>query len=295
LRPRSPLESAVDQSPRQKEDAFRSLCRPRQSCLLLFKEKPFKPENIITSAPVIEELKKLFTEYTLFGGYPKIVLTDSVEMKEKYLQQIIDTYVKKDIGDLAGIKNILKFNKLLRILASQSGQMLNIMELANTAQLAKQTVEEYLLILENTYIIKLLPPFSRNVRSELFKTPKVFFYDTGLLHLLWLKTFPEEITGKVFENSIFSELIKNMKPGNIYYWRTQDKKEIDFIIDQKWGLTPVEVKVNASSLNYTPLKYFLSHYETKNAFCISMEGELLPGKVPVNGIKPWEALRCIGT
>lgn len=108
---------------------------------------------------------------------------ESIEMKEKYLQQIVDTYVKKDIRDLASIRDITKFNKLLRVLAGQSGQLLNITELANTAQLAKQTIEDYLFILENTYIINLLQTFSRNIRSELFKTPKLFFYDTGLQHI----------------------------------------------------------------------------------------------------------------
>jgi predicted AAA+ superfamily ATPase len=78
-------------------------------------------------------------------------------------------------------------SQLLRVLASQSGQMLNVSELANTAHLAKQTIEEYLFILENTYIIKLLPPFYKNIRSELFKTPKIFFYDTGLPCMLWMK------------------------------------------------------------------------------------------------------------
>jgi predicted AAA+ superfamily ATPase len=168
--------------------------------------------------------------------------------------------------------------------------MLNITELSNTAQLAKQTVEEYLLILEDTYVIKLLPPFSRNIRSELFKTPKIFFYDTGLLHMLWLKTFPEELPGNAFEVSIFSEFVKNIDPGSIYYWRTQDKKEIDFIITEKLKMTPVEVKLNASRLNYTAMKYFVSHYKPESAFCISLEGELPTGefKSGVTPIKPWE-------
>ncbi|MCP4295513.1 MAG: ATP-binding protein, partial [Proteobacteria bacterium] len=116
---------------------------------LVFKEKPFNLREKVTSGVLVEELKKLYREYVLYGGYPKIVLTESIEMKEKYLQQIVDTYIKKDIRDLANIRNIIRFNKLLRVLAAQSGQMLNVAELANTVQLAKQTIEEYLFILEN--------------------------------------------------------------------------------------------------------------------------------------------------
>lgn len=257
---------------------------------LLFKNQSFDLSKRITSKVLVDQLKRLYTESVIYGGYPKIVLTDAVDMKEKYLRQIIDTYIKKDIRDLANVRNITKFNKLLRVLASQCGQMLNITELSNTAQLAKQTVEEYLLTLEDTYVIKLLPPFSRNIRSELFKTPKIFFYDTGLLHMLWLKTFPEEITGNVFEVSIFSEFVKNIDNESIYYWRTQDKKEIDFIINEKLKITPVEIKINAGRFNYTPMKYFVSHYKPESAFCISLEGELPAGefKSSVIPIKPWE-------
>ncbi len=258
---------------------------------LVFKNKSFELNRKITSDVLMDELKKLYKEYVLYGGYPKIVRTVSVEMKKKYLQQLIDTYVKKDIRDLADIKNITKFNKLLRVLASQSGQMLNITELSNTIQLARQTVEEYLFILENTYIIKLLPPFSQNLRSELFKTPKIFFYDLGLLHMLWIKTLPEEITGNTFETSIFSEFVKNIGAENIYYWRTQDRKEIDFIVSKELKITPVEVKVNAARLNYTSMKYFAANYHPEKALCISMEGKLSrdkADKAEIINIKPWE-------
>jgi len=255
---------------------------------LLFKNITIDLGIKITTTVLMDELKKLYREYVISGGYPKIALTAPLEMREKYLQQMIDTYVKKDISDLAQIRDIAKFNKLLRVLAGQCGQMLNVTELSNTAQLARQTIEEYLFILENTYIIKLLSPFSKNLRSELFKTPKIFFYDTGLVHLLWLKRLPEEITGNVFENSVFSELAKNISPENIYYWRTQDKKEIDFIIEEKHGLVPLEVKINAAALNYTALKYFSSQYECRQAFCISLEGTLPVGKMEVENIKPWE-------
>lgn len=255
---------------------------------LVFKNKTFNLDEHITSKILVDELKRLYREYVLYGGYPKIVLTESIEMKKKYLRQIIDTYIKKDIRDLANIRDTAKFNKLLRVLASQSGQMLNITELANTAQLAKQTIEEYLFILENTYVIKLLPPFYKNLRSELFKTPKIFFYDTGLLNMLWLRTLPGEITGNTFETAVFSEFAKNFDPEDIHYWRTQDKKEIDFVITWKDKIIPVEVKINVSRMNYTPIKYFSSRYEPGSAFCISLEGAVPEDKFNTSHIKPWE-------
>jgi len=255
---------------------------------LIFKNKTFEINKKITIKAVLDELTMLYKEYVLFGAYPKIVLTEIIDMKERYLQQIVDTYIKGDIRDLARIKDISKFNKLLQILASQSGQLLNVTELSNTAQIAKQTIEDYLFILQNTYIIRLLPPYSRNIRSELFKTPKVFFYDTGLLNILWLKTLPKEITGNIFETSIFSELVKNIGINNIYHWRTQDKKEIDFIISNKHETTPVEAKLNAGRLNFTALKYFNNKYSLKKCYCISLEGKLPGNKFVLKNIKPWE-------
>ncbi|MDD5090477.1 MAG: ATP-binding protein, partial [Candidatus Wallbacteria bacterium] len=137
---------------------------------LSFKEYPHTRKSLLNpSEKKLDELKKLFREYVLYGGYPKVVLTPSASAKEKYLQQIIDTYLKKDIRDLAAIRDIGKFNKLLEALAAQSGQLLNVTELANTCRIARQTVENYLTILEHTYVIRLIRPFYRNLRSELSK------------------------------------------------------------------------------------------------------------------------------
>ncbi len=98
---------------------------------LVFNQYSFEEGKVYTDKK-IGEMKALFRQYILYGGYPKIALTPEIDMKEKYLQQIIDTYVKKDIRDLANVKDIDKFNKLLEALASQSGQLLNITELSRS-------------------------------------------------------------------------------------------------------------------------------------------------------------------
>ena len=111
--------------------------------LLTFKGVSYIPEIPLTEIK-IRELQVLYFEYALYGGYPKIVLTDERDRKEKYLQQIIDTYIRKDIRDLAEIKDVNRFNRLLEILSSQSGNLLNITELCNTSDLNRQTIERYL-------------------------------------------------------------------------------------------------------------------------------------------------------
>lgn len=250
---------------------------------LTFRGYLFKEGKVFTNKKV-DELRGLFKQYVLYGGYPKIVLTPEVGMKEKYLQQIIDTYVKKDIRDLASVKDIEKFNKLLEILAAQSGQLLNVAELSNTTRIAKQTIEKYLFIMENTYILKLVRPFSGNIRTELFKLPKIFFYDTGIMQMLWLKGLQKELIGSVFETGIFAELVKRHDKDSVYYWRTKDKKEIDFIVRIKKDVLPVEVKLHFEQFRPTAVNYFTEKYGLKKYKVVGLDGK------PKNEFQvyPWE-------
>ncbi|MBU4369196.1 ATP-binding protein [Patescibacteria group bacterium] len=250
---------------------------------LIFKEYQWKIEPVLTKAKE-NQLRELFKEFALYGSYPKIALISEKEKKEKRLWQIIDTYLKKDIRDLAEVKEIEKFNKLLETLASQTGNLLNIEELSNTCRLAKQTVERYLFILEQTYIIKLVKPFFKNLRSELFKTPKIYFYDSGLAHLLWLKVISPEVLGKIFETAIFSELTKNFGKESLHYWRTKDKKEIDFILRLRNEIIPIEIKVNFAMFSKRTIGYFLKKYKLNQYYCIGLRGENKNKEF----IYPWE-------
>ena len=210
--------------------------------MLTFRGVPFTPSQIFTEKKTAE-LQGLFAEYALYGGYPKIVLTPEADMKERYLQQIIDTYVRKDIRDLAEIRDVGKFNRLLEVLASQSGGLLNIAELSNTCALARPSIERYLFLLEQTYIIRLVRPFSRNLRAEISKMPKVYLCDTGLMQMLWLKRLQREVAGPVFETSVYAELLKRYGSQQVGYWRTTDRREIDFVVRQPERTLLVEAKL----------------------------------------------------
>jgi uncharacterized protein len=257
--------------------------------MLLFKGIPFIP-GVAPTEIKIRELQALYLEYALYGGYPKIVLTAELDRKEKYLQQIVDTYIRKDIRDLAEIRDVSRFNRLLEVLSSQSGNLLNIAELCNTCDLARQTIERYLFILEQTYILRLVRPFSRNIRSEVSKTPKVFFYDTGLMQMLWLKRLQTELLGPVFENSIFAELIKQYGIETVFYWRSSDKKEIDFVLKQPASPIPIEVK-NHFPRTVPPV--FKRFWQTDSSgidnpfFTVSLYGE--PADQTM--IYPWQLYR----
>ncbi len=235
---------------------------------LMFKGKNYKIAKENTDA-INAELIELAEEYIKFGGYPKIVLENSEEKKQTYLSQIISTYVRKDIRDIGNIRNISSFNKLLEILASQSGQLINILEISNTLKINRETVLEYMDLLENTFMIKRITPFHKNLRSELSKNPKIFFLDTGMMHLLWLKEFPKVVLGNVFETFVFLELMKLNKKMN--FWRTTNKQEVDFILKNK-ELYAIEVKYNFQNLDNSSLKFFSQEYKCKTA-TIGLKGE----------------------
>lgn len=237
---------------------------------------------------IIGELKKLFTEYLFYGSYPRIVIEDSVEIKEQLLKQIINTYIKKDIKDLARISDINKFNKLLKILASQSGSIINILELSNTIGISRQTLENYLMILENTYIIKLITPFYKNVRSELTKMPKIFFEDLGIKNILEKSSFSKIIEGSDMETVVFSILRKNINVEKIHYWRTAQKEEIDFIIENPEKIFAYEVKINARNKDRFVLNKFNKYYPDTQTYLVGIEFIDKQMVEDINFIYPWQ-------
>ncbi len=252
---------------------------------LTFKEETVDISQPIETPVLIQRLRDYYMEYIRFGGYPKIVLTEENDRKEVYLRQIVETYLKADIRDLANIRNIDKFNRLLRILAQQSASLMNLQELSVTTGISKPTLEEYLFILENTYVIKRVTPFHRNLRKELFKRPKMFFLDSGLMHILYLNAIPETVLGPSFETAFFSELVKNTFQTQLHFWRTKDNKEIDFVLEFPDSLIALETKLNAAQLKARVLTYFQQQYHAQ-VYGVCLDIPKPPVKVPC--IYPWQ-------
>lgn len=226
---------------------------------LTFKGKKYKLLKKNSEA-INDELVFLAHEFIKFGGYPAIVLEKIEEKKQSFLFQILSTCIKKDIRDIGNIRNISTFNKLVEIIASQSGQLVNVSELANTLDISRETITDYLDLLESTFVIKRITPFHKNLRSELSKNPKVFILDTGLMHLLWLKEFPKIVFGQVFETFVFLELMKAGKKIN--FWRTTNKQEIDFILSGKKQYA-IEAKYGFRNADTKSLKFFKEKYNSK--------------------------------
>lgn len=252
---------------------------------LKFKGFSYKNQKHIPNQ-IISELTSLFTDFCLTGGYPGIALEPVISKKERKLKQIISTYIKSDIRDLGKIRDLQKFNNLIEILASQTGTLLNIHELSQTVGIAMQTLDDYLFVLENTYIIKRLKPFHKNIRSELTKMPKIYFEDTGICSILSHNNFQKKISGELFENSVFSELRKAFGCDPLFYWRTNKGQEVDFINDGK-KLIPIEVKLTFTGKDMTSMKYFCEQYKIKKAFVVTLNNKAqhIPEWLEVIG--PW--------
>ncbi|MCK5808976.1 ATP-binding protein [bacterium] len=235
------------------------------------------------------ELRTMFEEFVLYGGFPRVVSEDEVSKKEIYLRDLIGSVVYTQAKHFAGIRDAMKLYRFLGILSSYSAQLLNVLELAHTSGISKQTVLSYLSFLEDSFFLFLLPPFHRKVSNELYKTPRVFLCDSGMMHLLRYDSLSDRISETAFKTTVHGNLVKNYGVDFVRHWRTQDKKAIDFVVLGKGKPIPIMVSLHAASTKATPLRYFERVYAPKKRISISLDGKL-QGRFPedTNLIRPWE-------
>lgn len=225
----------------------------------------------------IEDMARYFNEYLIFGGYPRIVIEAEHNKKVSYLMDIYNSYVKKDIKDIMRVDNVTAFNNLLKALALQVGSLANITELCSAVKLARETVERYLFLLENTFIIKTVTPFSSNPRKEISRMSKIYFVDTGLRNIV-IRNFnnPNERPdiGALVENCICSNLLKNLALlEEMHFWRTLAKNEVDFVLVKDKKIRPVEVKYTAFKSPRVPIgmRYFQKDYESDEGIVLTKD------------------------
>ena len=200
----------------------------------------------------LKENKKLKTNYgwhILHGGYPEVI-TRKINTAD-WFTGYITTYVERDVRQLKNISNLSQFTKLLKLCAGRTGQILNLTSLSNDGGIDQKTVAAWLSILQSSYIIYLLKPYHSNFNKRIIKTPKLYFYDTGIACSLLGINNAKQITthaakGALFENMIVSELLKERfnagNADNLYYWRDKTGNEVDIILDNAGKLTAIELK-----------------------------------------------------
>lgn len=188
-------------------------------------------------------------EYMIYGSYPKVFLTSDYHEKKEELFEIVDSYLYKDILELEEVKNAQKIRDLLVLLALQLGSEVSLNELANSLSLHVSTVARYLDLLEKVFVIYRLGGFSRNLRKEVNKSAKYYFFDNGIRNAL-LNNFNtlnlRNDAGPLWENYIMGERLKHLRNNRIfanrYFWRTWDQKEIDLVEERDGMLYGYECK-----------------------------------------------------
>lgn len=196
-------------------------------------------------------------EHIFKGGYPR--LFKNFEPQEVY-PSYIQTYIERDVRQIINAKNIATFQKFIKLCAARVGQLLNYTDLAVQCNISVPTVHNWLGILQTSYIVFLLQPYFNNFNKRVTKTPKLYFYDTGLVCSLLGIDSPQNLLlnsmyGSIFENFIITDLYKQYfnqgLPASLYFWRDKNGTlEIDCIIEQNMQLFPIEIKSGETFNNH---------------------------------------------
>ena len=188
------------------------------------------------------------------GSFPAIALDERMD-RDLFFSSYLQTYLQRDVRDLARVGDEMAFLRFLRIAAARTGQLLNLSEFARDADIAVNTAKTWLSILQASGIIYLLEPYHTNLSKRLLKRPKLYFLDTGLCAYVTEWSSPETLeagamSGAILETWILSELLKsywhNGRRAPFFYYRDKDKKEIDLLIVQDEQVYPLEFKKTAS-------------------------------------------------
>jgi predicted AAA+ superfamily ATPase len=195
------------------------------------------------------QTKQSFEDRLIFGCYPEVVSISEIDKKKDYLRDIVNAYLLKDILNIDGLKNSKKMIDLLRLIAFQMGNEVSFDELAKQLGISRNTVEKYLDLLSKVFVIYRLGSFSRNLRKEISKAGKWYFYDNGIRNALIGNYSPisqRTDIGQLWEGYLISERIKlsNYKSDNklFYFWRTYDGQEIDLIEELDGNISAFEFK-----------------------------------------------------
>lgn len=209
------------------------------------------------------DINYMFEEYLIFGGYPSVALETDLEEKVFLLKELKDSYLKKDIGE-ASVSYPGKFMQLMLLLSEQTGNLVNRNELSNSLRLDNKTVQSYLEVMQKSFHISLVQPFSRNKRKEISKMPKLYFQDLGMRNVL-LNNFQAISArfdkGHILENYFFNRLSELYPPENIKFWRTSSGNEVDFVVLDSFSKGKAfEIKYNAEKLSPKKYQIFTSNY-----------------------------------
>lgn len=195
------------------------------------------------------EFNRHLENFLVYGMYPAVIQADSLDKKIEVLKHLAANYLYKDVLKFQNLKNAEIVRKLLQALALQIGNEVSYLELSRLIGVSQQIIAQYIDILEKVFVLFRLPPFSRNLRKEISRSRKIYFYDLGIRNAIINNLNPLAIrndTGNLWENFCIAEKMKQQLglayQSNFYFWRTYDQQEIDFIEEKGGKLYASEMK-----------------------------------------------------
>ncbi|MBS3777570.1 MAG: ATP-binding protein [Bacteroidales bacterium] len=215
------------------------------------------------------EIDDMLEELLIYGSYPEVFTEQGYHEKKLILEELGNSYLYKDIFELTGIRNKKKLSDLLRLLAFQIGSEVSIHELSQQLNLSRDAVNHYLYLLEQSFVIFRLSGFSRNLRKEISKMDKFYFYDNGIRNMIINNYNPKPYRndlGELWENFVLAERQKYLSylqiPVNNYFWRIYTGGEIDYIEEHSGNLWGYEIKLNKSAKTKPPKTWTKSYPES---------------------------------
>ena len=215
-----------------------------------------------------KETTQKLEERMLFGSYPELEQYPEWEEKINYLKEILNSYLLKDILVYEGIKQSSKILDLLKLIAFQIGQEVSLQELARQLGISKNTVESYLDLLSKVFVIYKVPGFSKNLRKEITKSNRWYFYDNGIRNAIianFSRLDSRTDVGALWKNYLASERIKNQnytqKTVSNYFWRTYDQQELDWLEEENGNLRGYEFKWNQNRKAKIPTAFAKAYPE----------------------------------
>lgn len=207
------------------------------------------------------EEKRLLEQRLIYGAYPEVV--NEQENAEEHLRLLANSYLYKDLFMLEQVKKPRLLEKIVKALALQVGSEVNMSEIAQLVQADSKTVEKYIGLLEQAFVVFVLPAFSGNLRNEIKKGKKVYFYDNGIINAITGNFLPlrnRSDVGALWENYVISERKKRniqqrIAVQGMYFWRTAQQQEIDFVEQTPNGLLAAEIKWNPKQADRIPLTF----------------------------------------
>lgn len=247
----------------------------RKKTLTLFPLSQIELSNIYNDFELIEKLP----EYLIFGGYPAVLTKENKEDKIVILNEIVNSYLLKDILELEKVKGSKTLLDLLRLLAFQVGSEVSLSELGRQLAIDSKTVARYLDLLEKSFVLFNLRGYAKNLRKEVTKKSKYYFYDNGIRNAI-ISNFNDlnlrDDVGRLFENFLVCERLKNQSYNKIfannYFWRTWDKQEVDWIEEREGKLFGFEFKWTESKSR--SLKSFMDNYGNTETKTVNRENYL---------------------